>query len=444
MDLERIRQKTAGMILQFSVPAIIAMVLTSLITVVDGFFIGNYVGEDGIAAVNLGLPVIYLFLSVGLMVSVGGVAMAGMSLGAGNIAECSQVFRQTIATTIVFSVLTGVLVALFFEPMLDILGAVGQVRVYFKEYYSVLLLELIVMVVNSSFGMFIRGEGSPQYYMKVNIVSVLVNIALDYVSAVVFHMGIAGIAAASFLSAIVSFAMIIHFFLKKAKVYRLGRFSFSAAVLRRTLCNGSSEFIGEMSTGIAMFAYNYVIMRRIGVDGVTAFTIVGYVSYVFSMIVIGFGQGASPLISFVYGAEEHRLAGKIRKKTNRFVFAIGAVTFCVMAVLSDWYSGLFVRSDTIREMVQSGMMIFMVSFFVSGINAVTSFYFTSIGKALESAVISLSRGLVVLLICIFVLPAYFGMTGVWLAAPVTEIITVLISGVMVHCDEKDFMRAKRS
>lgn len=432
MNLERIKQNTVGTILQFSIPAIIAMVLTSLITVVDGFFIGNYVGEQGIAAVNLGLPIIYLFLSVGLMVSVGGVAIAGMLLGAGDIVGCNQIFRQTIATTIVFSAVTGVLVALFFEPMLDILGAAGQVRAYFKTYYGILLLELVVMVVNSSFGMFIRGEGNPQYYMKVNIVNVLTNIALDYVFAVVFHIGIAGIAAASFLSAMVSLALIMNYFIRTASVYRLGKFSFSAVLFKRILLNGSSEFIGEMSTGIAMFAYNYVIMRRIGVDGVTAFTIVGYVSYVFSMIVIGFGQGAGPLVSFVYGAGEHELARRIRRKTNRLVFAIGAVTFLGMTMLSGWYSGLFVKNDTIREMVQSGMVIFMVSFFFSGINAITSFYFTSIGRAMESAVISLSRGLVVLLICIFVLPAYFGMTGVWLAAPVTEIITILISGVMVH------------
>lgn len=434
MDLEKIRQNTAGTILQFSVPAIIAMVLTSLITVVDGFFIGNYIGEEGIAAVNLGLPVIYLFLSIGLMVSVGGVAIAGMLFGAKELAACNQVFRQTIVTTAVFSVMTALLVALFFEPMLDILGAAGQVRVYFGTYYGILLPELVVMVVNSSFGMFIRGEGDPQYYMKVNVVSVLTNIALDYIFAAVLRAGIAGIASASLISALVSLGLILYFFLRKAKVYRLGRFSFSLDVLRRTLFNGSSEFIGEMSTGIAMFAYNYVIMRRIGVSGVTAFTIVGYVSYVFGMIVVGFGQGASPLVSFSYGAGEHGLAGRLRRRTNGMVCAIGAAVFVVMGFLSEWYSGLFVKNDAIRGMVQSGMMIFMVSFFFSGINAVTSFYFTSIGKSLESAVISLSRGLVVLLACIFVLPAYLGMTGVWLAAPVTEFVTICISGMLVRRD----------
>ncbi len=434
MDLERIRNNTAGMILQYSIPAIIAMVLTSLITVVDGYFIGNYVGEQGIAAVNLGLPVIYLFLSVGLMVSVGGVAIAGMALGAGDMEACGQVFRQTIVTTVVAAVMTGLLVALFFEPVLDVLGAKGLVREYFRTYYGILLLELVVMAVNSSFGMFIRGEGDPQYYMKVNVVSVLTNIALDYIFAAVLRAGIAGIASASLISALVSLGLILFFFLRKAKVYRLGRFSFSLDVLRRTLFNGSSEFIGEMSTGIAMFAYNYVIMRRIGVSGVTAFTIVGYVSYVFGMIVVGFGQGASPLVSFSYGAGEHGLAGRLRRRTNGMVCAIGAAVFVVMGFLSEWYSGLFVKNDAIRGMVQSGMMIFMVSFFFSGINAVTSFYFTSIGKSLESAVISLSRGLVVLLACIFVLPAYLGMTGVWLAAPVTEFVTICISGMLVRRD----------
>lgn len=434
MDLEKIRQNTVGMILRFSIPAIVAMVFASLITVVDGFFVGNYVGAEGIAAVNLGLPIIYLFLAIGLMISVGGVAIAGMSFGAGNLTACNQTFRQTIATTAVCCVLTGLAVALFFEPMLDFLGAQGQVRDYFKAYYGILLFELVVMVVNSSLGMFIRGEGNPQFYMKVNIVSVLTNIVLDYVFAAIFCIGIAGIAIASLLSALVSFGMILYYFLKKANVYHLGRFLFSATLLKRTLLNGSSEFIGEMSTGIAMFAYNFVIMRKIGADGVTAFTIVGYVAYVFSMIVVGFGQGASPLMSFSFGAKEHELAKRIRKKTNAFVFAIGVATFLLMTLLSGWYSGLFVKNNTIREMVRHGMMIFMLSFFCSGINAITSFYFTSIGKAFESAVISLSRGLVVLLICIFALPAFFGMTGIWLAAPVTEVVTLIISGIMVRDD----------
>lgn len=427
MNLEQIKQNTSQMILRFSIPAIIAMVLTSLITIADGFFIGNYVGKEGIAAVNLGLPIIYLYLGVGLMFSIGGVAIAGMALGSGDRETCNQVFRQTIATTVTVSVLISCIMVLCFRPLLAVLHAEGQVAAHFRAYYGIMLWELPVMVVNSSFGMFIRGEGNPSYYMKVSVLNVFLNILLDYLLAGCLEQGVAGIAAASLISALVSLRCILYFFWEKAKVYRMGKFSFSGKVFVRASLNGSSEFIGEMSTGIAMFAYNFVIMRRFGVDGVTAFTIVGYVSYLFSMLVVGFGQGASPLISFTYGAEEKRLAADIRRRTNGYVFGMGAAVFLLMAAGCNWYSGVFVSSESVRTMIQSGMLIFMISFFFCGINSITSFYFTSIGKAFESAMISFSRGLFVLLICIFVLPALFEMRGVWMAAPVTEIITLFLT-----------------
>lgn len=435
MNLEQMKQDTARMIWQFSIPAIISMILTSLVTIADGFFIGNYVGKEGIAAVNLGLPIIYLYLGVGLMVSIGGVSIAGMALGAGEMEHCNQVFRQTIATTLVFSVLLGCVMGFCFLPMLSVLRADGQVIGHFQDYYQIMLLELPVMVVNSSFGMFIRSEGHPQYYMKISVMDVLLNIFLDYVFADWFHMGVAGIGLASLLAAAASLIGILYFFMRKAKIYRLGKFRFSGEICIQSVLNGSSEFIGEMSTGIAMFAYNFVIMRKIGTDGVTAFTIVGYVAYVFSMIVVGFGQGASPLISFAYGAKEKGLACDIRKRTNRYVFCAGIAVFLLMAVGMEWYSKVFVQNDTVAGMVRAGMLIFMVSFFFSGVNAVTSFYFTATGHAFQSAVISASRGFLVLLACIFTLPYLFGMTGVWLAAPVTEVVTfgITIYFLQSHC-----------
>lgn len=178
----------------------------------------------------------------------------------------------------------------------------------------------------------------------------------------------------------------VWYFWKRSKGYRLelcsvlsfsGKISFDAGLLKHTLLNGSSEFIGQMSTGIAMFAYNFVIMHYIGVDGVTAFTIVGYVAYVFSMIIVGFGQGASPLISYSYGAGERRLAAKIRRCTSVLVLLSGVLTFLVMVPLAGWYGGLFVKGAAVQDMIREGMLIFMSSFFLSGFNVVTSFYFTA-------------------------------------------------------------------
>ncbi len=427
MNLQEIKENQTKKILEFSVPAIISMMLTAFVTVADGFFMGNYVGKEGIAAVNLGLPIVYLYLGAGLMVSIGGAAMAGMCLGGGDRKGGNRLFCQTMATTAVLSLAISCVMVFCLHPMVLVLKAEGAVSRYFQEYYGVMLLTLPVMVINSSLGIFVRGDGNPGFYLKVTVLNTVLNVVMDYVAAGRLNLGAAGIALSSFLSALVSMGCLLYYFWKKSEIYHFGAFTFSWKLCIKGMANGSSEFIGEMSTGIAMFAYNFVIMRMTGADGVAAFTIVGYVSYLFTMVIVGFGQGASPLISFCYGANEKKTAADIRRKTNGYVLAAGAGLFLVMAGIRDWYGGLFVPNETVRDMAGEGMVIFMTSFFFMGINAITSFYFTATGRAFESGMISLARGLVILLACIFVLPALFGMTGVWLAAPVTEGVTLGIT-----------------
>ncbi|WP_252979960.1 MATE family efflux transporter [Eisenbergiella tayi] len=144
------------------------------------------------------------------------------------------------------------------------------------------------------------------------------------------------------------------------------------------------------------------------------------------MVTIGFGQGASSLISFTYGAGERGLTKELRRITNIMVLAAGAAVMLFVLGGSEWYGSLFVKNDTVVQMVRSGAGIYAFSFLFSGINVINSFYFTSIGRAMESAVISSSRGLVLLLIFIFILPPFLGMTGVWLVAPLTEVLTLFL------------------
>ncbi len=438
MNLEKIRSKTTKTILQFSVPSIIAMVLTSLITIADGFFIGNYVGKEGIAAMNLGLPIVYVYLGIGIMFGVGGISIAGRALGAGDIKKSNEVFNQTAMSAILASAILSILVAVFFRPILGMIDMDAKVADCFGRYYSIMILAYPLMIVNSVFGMFIRGEGKPQLFMQINVLTVMINVFMDYLFIRRFHYGMAGAAAASWISLVIGTFCMTAFFLKRSNVYKFRRFPFSMIDLRDTVYNGSPEFIGQMSMSISMFAYNWVILRTVGVSGVAAFTVVGYVAYLFSMVVIGFGQGASPLISFSYGAKEIRLTKTIRKLTNRFVLIAGAATMIVMSAASGWYSHVFVNSESVSSLIRSGLVIFMVSFLFSGINTITTFYFSSIGKAKESAIISSSRGLVVLLICIFTLPSLLGMTGVWLVAPVTEALTIIITIMMIRRNEIRF------
>ncbi len=440
MDVEKIRKNKTGALMAFSVPAIISMILVSVITVVDGYFMGNYIDKDAIAAVNIGLPITYLFLGFGLMIGVGGSVIGTISLGKKDYGACSEIFSQTMIVAFIFSIILSAICFFFFTPMLAILHAEGNLAAYFRQYYVVMLLELPFILVNSSFGMFMRNEGRPGFYMNVTALTVIINIVLDYVFTLHAGFGVRGIAFASFISAFAATLIFVFYFLKKSNVFRFVRFRFSKKTFRDTMLNGSSEFIGEMSMCISMFCYNYVIMKRVGCDGVTSFTVVGYTAYVFSMIVIGFGQGASGIISFLFGSGEKKLACEIRKLTNAFVFAFGVLTVICMTVFGSAYSRFFVDDDGVCRMIREGMLIFMMNFLISGFNAISSFYFTAIGKAKESAVISASRGLVVLLASIFILPIFFGMNGIWLTSPVTEALTSILTVKYIMEDKRSIKK----
>lgn len=427
MDLEKIKTDRAKVILQFAIPSILAMVLTSLINIVDGFFMGNYIGTSGLAAVNLGLPIVYLYLAIGLMFAVGGISIAGRMLGAGQIKQANQVFRQTIAMcTIVLFLLSLVLV--FVLGSLSALFTTDETtRSYFTIYYTIMLLELPMMVITSALTMFIRGEGNPVFVMITNLLAVILDIIFDYLFVGPLALGVAGIAWASVLSSGIVLIISVLFFIRRAQVFHFGKFCFKMPIVREMIFNGSSEFIGELSMCISMAAYNYVIFQKAGVDGLAAFTIVGYVSYVFSMIIIGFGQGIVPIISFSFGAGCHLLAEKVRNTTMKMIVGTAIGIFLVMSLAAGWYCGLFSDSIVVREFATVGLRLQMSSFAFAGINTIASFYFTAIGRAKESAVISASRGLIVLLIAIFTLPALLGLNGVWLVSLTTELVTLVFS-----------------
>lgn len=437
MELEKIENHRVQVILQFAIPSIAAMVLTSMINVIDGYFMGNFVGTEGLAAVNLGLPIVYLYLAVGLMIAVGGISIAGRLLGADCIDKANQVFRQTILTCILVTVILSIIMTFLLKPLPDVFPADVQTKEYFQIYYGVMLLELPIMVLISAFGMFIRGEGNPVFVMVTNIIAVVLNYLLDYLFVGPMSLGAAGIAWASFLSGTMILILNILYVLRVAKVFHFGTVTFDRATLTETFFNGSSEFIGELSMCISMVAYNDMILKTAGVEGVAAFTIVGYISYVFSMIVVGFGQGIVPMISFAYGAEKPVLARQVRNTTCKMVVGAAVFIFLMMSTGAGWYCRLFSDNKSVVDMVVPGLRLQMSSFAFAGINTIASFYFTAIGKAKESAVISASRGLVVLMIAIMILPQLLGITGIWLVSLTTETVTLLFTVMYIRKNTQD-------
>ena len=239
MDLQRVEKQGAQVILQYAIPSIIAMVLTSMINIVDGYFIGNYVGTEGLAAVNLGLPIVYLYLAIGLMIAVGGIAIAGRKLGANEIEQANQVFRQTITICVVVTVALTVIMMLLLAPISQLFRADALTQRYFCSYYGILIWELPLMVVTSAFGMFIRGEGNPVFVMITNIISILINTILDYVFAGPMNLGVAGVAWASFISAAAVLGLNVLYVWREAKIFDCGKFEYECEVSKEMVLKRS-------------------------------------------------------------------------------------------------------------------------------------------------------------------------------------------------------------
>lgn len=432
MDLNTIRNNPYKNLMRFALPSVIGMLLTSLITIVDGIFIGQNIGKDGLAAVNLGIPILYLFLGVAIMVSVGGSTLAVQRLGTNENSTANNVFNQTIFTLICSVILVTVLSKILFNSLQNLLNIGVPVSKYMNDYYGIMLMVYPVMMLNTAFGMFIRGEGKPEVFMKISILTNIVNVVLDAIFIIKYNLGVKGAAYASAISVILGLAVITQYFIRKKFKFKLGRFVFSYKDFKNTVFNGSSELIGQLSMSLTTGLLNSVILNVIGVIGVAAMTIVGYVGYIYSMIIIGIGQGMSPIVSYSFGAQDYKLMVVIRKITQKVVFICGGLVFIIMILLGSKYAGAFTDNINLKMLVVNGLKIYAFGFLISGYNVIASFYFTAIGKAKQSAIISSMRGLLVLSVNIILLPLLFKETGIWLIFPLTEITTFIVSIALIR------------
>ena len=427
MDIRQLKENKLKTILQFSIPSIIAMLLQTVITITDGYFTGNYVGDNALAAINLGLPILYVYLGAGLCVGVGGSVISGRLLGAKKRRKASEVFSQTMVTAVVIGVILSLAVFVLFSPILGFLRADGELSGYFTDYYRIMLFIYPLMVFGTILGMFIRVNGKPQLCMLVSIAGCILNVVLDYMFVARMELGVKGSAIGSLLVQLVTVLAQLMFFFLPDTIVRFRSFVFDRAIGKEMILNGSSEFIGEMASAISMFAFNYVLMKYVGADGVAAFTILGFVVYGYSMVCIGFGQGISPIVSICWGAKEKETATKIRSITNRILLAIGTLTALSFFIAGKRYAEIFGCSNSIADMVATGFRIYAITFLAMGYDVTGSMYFTSCGDAKSSAIISSLRGIVLLLAFILIFPAIFGMNGVWMASPCSETLTAVVS-----------------
>lgn len=427
MDLIGINNKPFKIIMMYSIPSIIGMLLTSFITVIDGAFIGQNIGTKGLAAINLTLPVLYFILGITIMIGVGGSTIAIQKLGAHKKENANDTFLTTLSMTNFSIVLVCIFLKILLRPLIELINIEQETSIYLKEYLGTMLFFYPIMTINMVLGMFIRGEGKPQFFMTFSIIGNILNIILDYLFVYKFSMGMYGAALASGISVSVTLIIGLFYFIAEKSVFRFLKFKLNKKDVIDICLNGSSELIGQLSISITTALFNIVLLRIIGVDGVAAMTLISYIAFLQTMIILGIGQGIHPLLSYSFGAQAYGTVSIIRIAAQKICAVFGIITFLSGIIGSQAILGVFTDRETLISLAVKGLRLYSIAFIFNGFNIITSFYFTSLGMAKESAIISAMRGLILLSLNILVLPLIFGITGLWMAAPLAEIITLIVS-----------------
>jgi putative efflux protein, MATE family len=432
---------------RFTFPAIAGIVIAGIQSIVDGFFIGNGLGSHGLAAVTLAFPILMLIVAIGIMVGMGSSSLVALELGKSNRGRAVDVVSNVFSMLLVTGSVIMVLGHLFAGSLISLLGAEGVVAVMMNDYLQIIFTGVIFILFALALDPLVRNDGRPVFAMKVLVFSVLVNILLDYIFVMKLGMGMTGAAVATVIAfALIAILLASHLFSSKAKLrLRFCDIKVEYATMLQIVKSGVPSFAMQFSISLLLLAHNFVLLRYGSELAVSAFGIIDYSFSMFYMLFEGIAMGVQPIIGFNYGAGLYGRVHRALKLAMAASLAVGLVGFVIFFLFPDVVVSIFNPNDAqLLDATVNAMRIFTAALLVQGIVVVTAMYYQSVNKVRSALFIHLGKTFVFLLPLLFVLPALFGLAGVWFATPISEFLMFLIVMVMVSGELKILREKKMS
>lgn len=416
-------------LLSFAVPSIIMMIFTSLYSVVDGFFVSNFVGKASFTAVNFAMPLLLVLGSIGIVFGTGGGALIAKTLGEGRSAKARRLFSLIIYTSAACGVLLAVLGFFLLRPLAAALGAQGELLENSVVYGRIILAALPAYVLQYEFQCLFPVAEKPALGLYVTIAAGLANVVLDALFIIGFGWGLEGAALATAASqAIGGLLPLLYFALPNASLLRLGRAELDARALLKVCSNGVSELMSNIAMSVVGMLYNWQLLRYAGEDGVAAYGVLMYVSFVFSSAFIGYSIGVAPLVGYNYGARRHEELKSLLRKSLIVISCFAVAMFTAAFALSDRIAQIFVGyDDGLLRLTVHAFAIFAFSFLLSGYTIFASSFFTALNNGFISATISFMRTLVFEVAAVLALPLFFGLDGVWFSCVAAEVMAATLT-----------------
>ena len=417
-------------LLRFTLPSIVMNIFSSLYIIADGYFVANFTGQTEFAAVNLIMPVLNILGTIGYMFGVGGSALIARTLGEKDRERANRLFSLIVLATSCLGVLMMVPGFLFMPQIVSMLGAEGKLLEDSVLYGRIFILALPAWIWVYEFQLFFVTAEKPGLGLAVTLCAGLCNIALDALFIIGFQWGLAGAAAASALTQIVGGVFpLIYFGRKNNSLLRLVKPVWDGRALLKCCTNGSSEFMAEAAASFVGIIYNIQLLKYAGEGGVVIYGLLMYVSLILTAIFVGYSNGAGPVFSYHYGAQNHRELTNLLKKSLVIIGLTSAAMFAASEMLAKPFSALFLQEETLLAEAVHAFRIVSFAYLFTGMAIFASAFFTALNNGQISALISFLRTFVFELGAVLLLPLLLGVDGIWFSTVFAELMAA-VTGVI--------------
>ena len=433
-------EKITKLLIQFSLPAIIGMLVNALYSIVDRIYIGNIkdVGHFAIAGVGLTFPVTIFVFAFAVLIGLGGATNISLNLGKKQKDEAEHYLGNAICFGTIVSTIIGILVLIFMEGLVDKLGGSENTSRYTIEYLRIVAIGFPATIVGYVANAGIRSDGNPKMSMVTLLIGAIINIVLDPIFIFGMDMGVSGAAWATIISQYISAAWTIYYFRSKfsgLKLY-MKDLPLKWERIKNIMALGSAPFALQLGSSLVNYTFNHTLKIYGGDNSIGAMAIIQAIVIFLAMPIFGINQGLQPILGYNYGA---KLYARVREALRKAILGASIICifdFIVIQFLSKYFIFIFTREKALLDIASFGLRINTIMFPIIGFQIISSVYFQAVGKPKLSLFISLSRQIIILIPCIIVMSRLFGLTGIWFAAPTSDFISTVITFILIKREMK--------
>ena len=423
---------------RYLIPSICGTMVTSIYVLADTIIIGKGIGIDAMAALNIILPLFNIFFGTGLLFGVGGSVLMSIARGKGDTQTGNCYFSVAVLLNAITCILYMILFLNFMEPIARFLGATDVTMPYVLKYAPYVILGLGFFAFSTFLQTFVRNDGAPKLSMIAVVSGGVLNVVLDIVFVFPCKMGMAGAAIASVLGSVLTTVILLFHFRSKSNGLHFSLKKFSPVFITSIYKNGFTSFLVEVSSGIVMFVFNLQILKYIGDIGVSMYGVITNTAIVVICLCNGINQASQPIISTNHGAGLIDRIETVKKLGLKTAFIICSVPAILGLIVPNLFTYIFMNpNEQILALSSTAIRIYFVGFFVIGLNMFIIGYFQSTVKPQLSLFLCLSRGCVLAIIFVFVLPPLIGVIGIWVSVPLAEFITLIAGIYFLKKNEKE-------